>query len=256
MSESPENQNKNTLRLVTLNIWGGKLYPSLMRFIKQHSRTVDFFCLQEVFNSSKSRLVYNSQKVVPDIFGRLKIRLPEHQGFFCEEQQEGEGEAVFTRRSLGLTHYGEIFIHRWKNAGLENPKDPARALQLALFHRNGTLLTIAQFHGLYSEQGKVDTPERIAQSKKIKQFLDTVPGPKILCGDFNLLPNTTSLAILEEGMRNLIRVNNITSTRNFLYPKAEKFADYILVSPEVEVLDFRVLPHIVSDHQPLFLEFR
>ena len=59
----------------------------------------------------------------------------------------------------------------------------------------------------------------------------------------------------EEGLRNLIAEHGVTSTRTTLYPRAESFADYVLVSAGVDVLEFRVLPDEVSDHAPLLLEF-
>jgi hypothetical protein len=46
-------------------------------------------------------------------------------------------------------------------------------------------------------------------------------------------------------------INFMTS----LYPRAERFADYVLVSPGVDVLKFGALPDEVSDHAPLSLEF-
>jgi endonuclease/exonuclease/phosphatase family metal-dependent hydrolase len=76
-----------------------------------------------------------------------------------------------------------------------------------------------------------------------------------LCGDFNLQPETKSLAILEKGMRNLIKEFNIDTTRNYLYDHKEKYADYFLVSPEVKILSFKVIDTLVSDHLPLVLEF-
>jgi len=41
-----------------------------------------------------------------------------------------------------------------------------------------------------------------------------------------------------------------------LNTKSEKFADYVFVSPEVTVKDFMVLQDQVSDHLPLWVEFR
>jgi len=39
------------------------------------------------------------------------------------------------------------------------------------------------------------------------------------------------------------------------YTKTEKFADYVLTSPNIQVIDFQVLPDAVSDHSPLQVEF-
>ena len=58
----------------------------------------------------------------------------------------------------------------------------------------------------------------------------------------------------EEGLRNLVKEYGIISTRTSFYEKEGKMADYALVSPELNVLDFRVLPDEVSDHAALYLE--
>jgi len=76
-------------------------------------------------------------------------------------------------------------------------------------------------------------------------------------GDFNLLPETESLRIIENGMENLVKDYNVQSTRTSLYTRHEisgKFADYIFLSPSIKVKDFKVLPDEVSDHTALFLE--
>jgi endonuclease/exonuclease/phosphatase family metal-dependent hydrolase len=78
---------------------------------------------------------------------------------------------------------------------------------------------------------------------------------KILCGDLNLRPDTQSLSLLEEGMCNLIKSYGITSTRTRFYTRKDRYADYVLTSPEVVVKSFQVLDTAVSDHFPLFLVF-
>ena len=78
----------------------------------------------------------------------------------------------------------------------------------------------------------------------------------VLCGDLNLLPDTKSLKMIEEGlkMRNLVTEYGITSTRTPLYTKEGKYADYILVGPGLTVKEFNVLPDVVSDHAPLCVD--
>jgi endonuclease/exonuclease/phosphatase family metal-dependent hydrolase len=110
-------------------------------------------------------------------------------------------------------------------------------------------------HGLWNGKGKTDSVERIAQSQRIKQFLDTINNPKILCGDFNLRPDTESVKIIESGMRNLIKEYDIKSTRTSFYQKEEKYADYIFASADIIVNSFEVLNEEVSDHAPLLLDF-
>jgi endonuclease/exonuclease/phosphatase family metal-dependent hydrolase len=79
--------------------------------------------------------------------------------------------------------------------------------------------------------------------------------PYVLCGDFNLLPESESLLMLEQyGLRNLIREFGITSTRTSLYPKEGRFADYAFISEGIQLKSFEVLPDEVSDHAPLLIE--
>ena len=116
--------------------------------------------------------------------------------------------------------------------------------------------SVVNFHGLWNGRGKGDSDERIEQSRKILEFLAGRREPFVLCGDFNLLPGTESLRMIEAaGLRNLVAEFGVRSTRTSLYARREKFADYVFVSEGIEVRDFRVLPDEVSDHAPLLVEF-
>ena len=59
----------------------------------------------------------------------------------------------------------------------------------------------------------------------------------------------------EAGLRNLVSEFGVLSTRTRLYARPERFADYVFVSPGIDVQNFGVLPDEVSDHAPLALEF-
>src|SRR3989344_1806502 len=126
---------------------------------------------------------------------------------------------------------------------------------ISLLLQKGVDYIISHFHGLWNGQGKTDTPDRLEQSRKAKALLDGVDGKKVICGDFNLLPDTESLAILEGGLVNLIKTHGITTTRSSFYQRSDRFADYTLVSPDVEVKRFEVPRVEVSDHLPMILEY-
>lgn len=116
-------------------------------------------------------------------------------------------------------------------------------------------MTIINFHGLWNGKGKTDNEDRILQSRNIVDFIGGLKGEVVLCGDFNLLPDTESIKIFEDaGLRNLIKEYGITSTRTSHYTKPGKYADYVFVSRGVRVKDFKVLPEEVSDHSALLLE--
>ena len=39
------------MKLITLNVWGGKVFEPLMDFFKKRAGDTDIFCLQEVFDN-------------------------------------------------------------------------------------------------------------------------------------------------------------------------------------------------------------
>ena len=46
-----------------------------------------------------------------------------------------------------------------------------------------------------------------------------------------------------------------SATRSSIYKKDNRFADYMMISNGIKVVDFKVMDNLVSDHLPLYLEF-
>lgn len=257
--------NTKIIRLISLNAWCGRsLYP-LMRFFRNRKEGTDIFCLQEV--RSCDQAVADSRHPNEYTHGRLYEKIARvlegFEGSFAsfEDDHDRMSISLFWRNDLPVKDTGDIIIYSPENpVETEKYVISPRKLQYIVIDAGENDVVIAHFHGLWNGGSKTDTPERIIQSKHIAHFLSQFDCPKILCGDFNLLPNMTSLAILENGMRNLIGEYGIESTRTALYrhyndPNESKFADYMLISSDIWVKKFAVLPDIVSDHTPLYLEF-
>ena len=241
------------MKLITLNIWGGHVRDPLLEFIKTHRET-DIFCFQEVYHNAPKKISDEDRAVSLNIFSELRSLLPHHQPFFRPVVNHIYGIGMFVKKGIDVLEEGEVNIHdnpAYRGVGPTH----SRNLQWVKCQMDRKDYTIMNVHGLWNGQGKTDAPERILQSQKIRTFLDTLQTPKILCGGLNLRPDTESIKILERGMKNLIQHFNIQSTRTSLYPKKEKFADYVLTSPEITVNHFEVLKDKVSDHAPLLLDF-
>lgn len=240
------------MKIMSLNIWGGHLHASLLDFIKQN-QDVDVFCFQEVYHKATNKISTEDRENHLDIFSELQNILPNHAGYFRPVVSNIYGIGLFAKNTLDVLNEGEAIIH-------DNPHYPGsgpthkRILQFLEFRSQNQTYCVVNIHGLWNGKGKSDSPERIAQSHHIRNFINTLSIPVILCGDFNLNPDTESLGILEAGMTNLIKTHNITSTRSSFYPKDGKYADYIIVSPDIKVKDFSVLLNEVSDHLPLVIE--
>lgn len=242
------------MKLISLNIWGGRVHKPLLDFLNKH-KEIDVFCLQEVYHNAKGKEVIYTDATL-DIYKDLKKALLNYNGYYRPHLKDYYGLALFVKKNISIIEEGEHFVHRQKGY---IPKDHvgfhAKNVQYVKISLNKKIITLVNFHGLWTGKDKNDTDDRLIQSKKIKEFVNSLGGEKIICGDFNLNINTESVKILEQGMTNLIRENNIISTRTKLYTKPEKYADYIFISPGVKVNAFRVLPDEVSDHSPLFLDF-
>jgi endonuclease/exonuclease/phosphatase family metal-dependent hydrolase len=243
------------MKLVTLNIWGGRVAAPFMQFLKDNSNSVDIFCFQEVFNDYKDSDEQTNQ-FNTHVFSDIQSVLPNHIGHFGSAQY-GEGTAIFVNKKFSIEKTDNIFVFRWHNS-LEQgkPETLGRNLQYIQINSSGKSYGVATTHGLWNGKGKTDTDDRIEQSNKIKDFISSIKVPFILCGDFNLLPNTKSITIIEQNLENLVKKYNVKSTRTSFYKKPDKYADYIFTSPEINVVDFKVLPDEVSDHSPLYIEFK
>jgi len=242
-----------TLQLITLNIWGGHVHEPLLDFFEQH-QDVDIFCLQEVYQGASEKISTDDRRVYLEIFSEIQQKLPNHIGFFRPVVNGIYGLATFVHKRVHVLEEGAREIHHSPDYSGMGPAH-STILQWLQCRRGDETFTVVNTHGLWNGQGKTDSAARIGQSEKILEFLTSIHTPIILAGDFNLRPDTKSLAMLEQNLKNLITLNGITSTRTRFYPKDELFADYILTSPEVEVQAFEVLKDEVSDHAPVLVLF-
>jgi endonuclease/exonuclease/phosphatase family metal-dependent hydrolase len=254
------------MKLICLNIWGGRAGAErLLAFLDAH-RDADFLCLQEVWSSPYENLEgvpAGADAIVHDeimVYAKQEIEalLGGHEAFFHPNHLDDYGLMTLVSKALDVVDSGDVFVHRERgyvpqgNLGLH-----ARNLQFVTVDGPAGPLSVVNFHGLWNGQGKGDSDERIAQSRRILEFIGGRREPFVFCGDFNLQPDTESLRMLESaGLRNLVAEFGVTSTRTRLYTRPERFADYVFVSDGIAVRDFRVLTEEVSDHAPLLLEFR
>ena len=172
------------MKLITLNIWGGQCKELLVEFIAAHS-DIDFFCLQEVYHRAPHKTSMDDNPVCLNILDELSAVLPGHQFFFRPTVNNACGLAMLIKKDIDILHEGEVTIH-------ENPDYPgvgpthSRNLQWVQCKDQGNEYCILNIHCLWNGVGKGDSAERIEQSHRAKDFLNSVQVPKILSGDFNL----------------------------------------------------------------------
>lgn len=244
------------MKILSLNTWGGRAgHAGIVDFLKKHS-DVDIFCLQEIWQGGEEHALEWSENMDTAMFTKITNALPDYVGFFRPHWGDFFGLAMFVKKDLKIKEEGEVFVFRNKENvnegwGATHPRN----LQYVTVETPTGPVTVLNLHGLWTGGGKDDNEDRITQSTNILNFIKNIPNSIVLCGDFNLLPETKSLKMFEEsGLRDLIKEFNITSTRSSHYKKPIKFADYAFVSKEIHVNDFKVLPDEVSDHLALMVD--
>ena len=266
------------LRIISLNAWGGKLHEALLQYVT--AADPDVLCLQEVLRAPGTRpgwSIYRDGNVVLpqrfNLFAEVSTALPGHDAFFCPTSRgqlfDGDnaitaefGLATFVRQSHSVIAQGLDFVHgEFSVDGWGEHPRPRNAHCVRLFSQEHGTLTIAHMHGLRDVAGKGDTPARKGQAEALAGLIGRVwPGDEglVVCGDFNVLPDSVTFEILGGlGLSDLVTGHGLVDTRTSYYLKSGRYADYMLVTPGVNVAKFEVVeaPE-VSDHRALLLDIR
>ncbi|QQR65425.1 endonuclease/exonuclease/phosphatase family protein [Candidatus Kaiserbacteria bacterium] len=227
------------MKILCLNTWyGGKLKNEITQFFHSHARSVDIFCLQETVDAFDTI-------VEPFLDSYTRIQ---HAKSISE--QESYTLSILIRKDIKIHEHGTI-LSAIPKTGLD---------QWVIVERGNEKYWICNFHGIAYPGEKEDNPERLFASRALIEKGAHYTLPRIIMGDFNLLPTTESITMFDsEGYRDLIKEYEIKTTRNEhtwnRYPEKKLLhSDYAFVKGDVRVEAFSVLPDIVSDHQPLMLD--
>ncbi len=240
------------MKIISLNLWGGRIRVQLKDFMLRH-QDADIFCFQEIYHHAKQKICTENCTVNLNLFSELQEILFDHDGYFCPVVKGVYGIAIFIKKTIAVVAKHEVTVYHNPDYIGAGPSHD-RKIQSITCELNEVRFNVINFHGLWNGKGKNDSPDRLEQARLIKEFLEQTNQPQILCGDFNLSPDTQSMSMLDPLMVNLIKTHGIASTRTAFYPRQIRHADYVLISPDIKLNKFEVLGDEVSDHSPLLLE--
>lgn len=260
------------MKLISFNI-GIKIDNSKLigEFIK--SQKPDIVAFQEIIRHFDESVfeMYKSKSTIEKIIGK---RLP--YSFFGPQwiTDAMKKNGKMHRNFNGFVEQGNEVIsrfpiinatneHYYKHYSLElewanfHAEDHPRSLQIVELKVNNKRVQILNVHGLHSRDKK-DSKRTLAQCRYILDAAKRKDIPTIIAGDFNLLPNTKSIKILNKEFKNLINEYGITATRPDFDDGRDvgnNVVDYIFVNDKIKVNKFQVFDTNISDHFPLILNF-
>lgn len=241
------------MKILQLNIWGGRLGKQIVDLLNRER--ADVVCLQEVIEvpGSESFLFENLDEIRhkadyahcffhPQFGYKLMNRRAKSGLAILSNIPFAETDAIFTR----LAYVDDFDV-------LDTDYN-VRSLQRATIPWNGTMLHVLNHHGHHIPDHKNGDDETMRQCGMIVDYIKKLDGPVVLCGDFNLAPESESLRQVNDVLVNLAKERGILTTRTPLTHKTE-VCDYIFTSPEIEIAEFQVLDDIASDHKALTVSF-
>jgi len=224
------------MRIIFLNVWQGEAGEVIWDFINKEKENTDVFVFMETSDDFKNKC------------GNIL------NNFYHVEALKQANDNEY----LLATYVNKDIKILKSNTILENDFNIGYGLYTKVLINN-KILNLMNVHGAPQPGDKLDNPKRIEQSNKIIDFMAKTEGLKIVGGDFNLESETDSVKMFEKnGYKNLISEYKIQTTRNNLawekYEIKQFFADYVFVSPDLNIKSFEVPAIEVSDHLPLILE--
>lgn len=228
------------MKVIFLNTWHGTLRDELHAYVQRHREDTDVFCFQESYGDDR------------ETYDTL-LRENYTQYVSSKSNETSFGNVMYVRNDITVIDSG-VLLEKDEETMLIGL---ANYLTLKV---GGEEVVVCNVHGVPYPGDKFDTPARVRQTKLLIDAFEHTENV-IIGGDFNLLPDTQSVkSFSNSGYRNLIHEYKVPTTRNHItfekYPdNIQYFADYTFVSSTIEVRRFEVPSDIVSDHQPLELEF-
>ena len=258
-----------------MNAWGGALFDELIKWLPDSG--ADIVCLQEVTRSpglTGWTRFEDGERTLPqraDLLHDVRIALPHHEALFLASDsgpvhddtggrhRQDFGLATFVAEQLPVIGVESAFVHGQfvDHVAWSISDRPRIALAVRTVDRAaGRSVSVVQVHGLRDPVGKADTPARLGQAEQLAELVRRVRTPQdlvVVCGDFNLLPDSETFDVLADiGLTDLV---GAADTRTSHYPKPVRHASYLLVSDVAAVERFEILTEPeVSDHRALILD--
>ena len=239
------------MRILQLNVWMGKIEGNLKRFLEKGK--FDVICMQEVLKSEDQaehvrRLCFDASRI-QEASGLTERYFSANWGSKIANGSWELGNMILSNQKI-LKKKSEFVSGKYISDTVLG-KTIGNNLNVQIVKlKNG--VTIVNHHGYWCPQ-PMGNEHSIEAFKKLSKAISGVKGPMILCGDLNVVHEAPCMRALDH-LRDLTDEYKIKSTLSELHNGVTVPCDHIMVSKDIKVEKFEVLPDLVSDHRPLVLK--
>lgn len=241
------------MKIIQLNTWGGRLGKQIIELLLREE--ADIVCLQEAIEMP------GGYSFLFEDLEEIKIHTNYQHCFFSPQfgykimkREARSGLAIMSNLPFLETYETFTRLQYINNFDLLDTDYNIRCLQHVKVAYKGQNINILNHHGHHIQEHKKGDEETQRQCKMIVDYIQKLQEPVVLCGDFNLTPDSKSIEQINNILINQVKKHDVLTTRTPLTHKSE-VCDYIFTSPKIKVTNFQVLDDVVSDHKALLVEF-
>ena len=248
------------LKLVSINIFQGKLLDQVCAFIEQERP--DIITMQEVYDGHDPNAPrqYRSWEELKRRFGAEFVG-QDYEPALIDNRTEGkfpEGNAILAKFPVvarDCVFFNEPFNPNHVDHISNNPTMP-HVLQHVVLQTPAGEVNTYSLHGPWDLDGDNFSDQRRQMSKAILKATKDKKNV-LLAGDTNAKPTNQAIRNLEPQLVNVFGTE-LTSTFNMKHKTNPGYAtavvDMIFVSPDVKILSKNCPDVDISDHLPLVVE--
>lgn len=246
------------MKLITLNTWQGRISRNFAPFFQKLQ--ADIICLQELHSSTQPvtnwletfRLLqtiqaasgldyqYFSPTFSYDVMG---IEVAHGNGILSRYSITNQ-QTLFTHGQYERLAAKNAYIHNTRNAQIVSVQSPSGDVTIVNTHA----------HWDKNPSGSELSLQRL---QKLIKVLETIQGPMIVAGDFNLNRETEAIRFFKKSLKltDVTEASGVTNTLNNLVTPHKVPCDYIFINDAVHVNNFELSEALLSDHKALIFDF-
>lgn len=247
------------IKILQINVWGGRIKDGLTRFIIDGD--YDVICMQEA-------IWENEESGFLDLFVDSVEKIKESAGFQYDFKSAHYGIEVLSNEIL-IEHgnailskiplieakeedifgeYGALSNISTFKAKINEHKYTAQKVVL------GNGLVVLNYHG-YWLPNSIGDETTIECMKKVANMIRDESRPVVVCGDLNVSAESPAMRELDF-LTDLTKINDVKTTLRNIRFKKDVACDHILVNDKVSYTNFEVINAPISDHRVLSIEIK